>query len=69
MNLAFLRSCDLCVDVYVWLYVHVTGLQKANRRDGMKKEHEEVSQKLEEKVRAALLRFVCVTYPLCSYLR
>lgn len=27
----------------------------------MKKEHEEVSQKLEKKVRAALLRFVCVT--------
>jgi hypothetical protein len=28
----------------------------------MKKEHEEVSQKLEKKVRAALLRFVCVTH-------
>jgi hypothetical protein len=28
----------------------------------MKKEHEEVSQKLEKKVRAALLRFVCVIH-------
>jgi hypothetical protein len=28
----------------------------------MKKEHEDVSQKLEKKVRAALLRFVCVTH-------
>ena len=28
-----LRSFVLCVDVYVWLYVHVTGVQKGNRLD------------------------------------
>jgi hypothetical protein len=31
MNLTDLRSCVLCVDVYVWLYVDVTGVQKGNR--------------------------------------